>query len=46
MNVAITAMENVVFEVQQSTTLFRCQRGTFSCAEVTPGDSATLEQRT
>ncbi|MFD2471142.1 hypothetical protein [Amycolatopsis silviterrae] len=42
----ITAMENVVFEVQQLTTLFRGQRGTFGGIEVTPGEPALPDQVT
>ncbi|GAB2786759.1 hypothetical protein [Amycolatopsis magusensis] len=46
MDVLIAAMEDVVFEVFQLTTLFRGQRGTFGGIEVTQGEPALPDQGT
>ncbi|MGK4594945.1 hypothetical protein [Amycolatopsis sp. w19] len=46
MDVLITAMEHVVLEIQQSTTLFRRERGTFCCVEIAPSGPALPEQVT
>ncbi|MER7859784.1 hypothetical protein ABTX61_11810 [Amycolatopsis japonica] len=46
MDVSITAMEHVVLEVQQATTLFRRERGTFGSVKIAPSDPALPEQVT
>lgn len=46
MDISITAMENIVLKVQQLTTLFRGQRGTFGGIKVAPGEPALPDQVT
>ncbi|WP_340688330.1 hypothetical protein LCL61_20475 [Amycolatopsis coloradensis] len=46
MDISITAIENVVLEIQQLTKLFRGQRSTFGGIEVAAGEPALADQVT